>query len=347
MLDTTKTLCALKGVSGWEDEVRDYILKQAEPLCHELYTDALGNLMFFKKGRQAPDMTVMLCAHMDEVGLIVTDICDSGYLKFDFIGGVDRRVVIGKRITVGPNSVPGIISIKAIHLTSHDEENTIPETSDMYIDIGADSKDDALKQVSLGDCCVFDSSIYEYGDGFIKAKALDDRAGCAALLELMKTPLAYDCWFVFTSQEEIGTRGAAVAAHRINPDIALVLEGTTAADLPQVSDDVCRLGDGLVIPFMDRGAVYDRELYSLLTRLAGENGIKWQTKRKVAGGTDGSAIQKSRCGVKTAVIAVPLRSIHTPACTAKTAEIEALPVLAQLFLSALGELKHLGDFTVD
>ncbi len=339
MIETLKTLCMLSGVSGMEDEVRDYILERAMPYADEIHTDAMGNLMVFKKGIVHPQQRIMLCAHMDEVGLIVTRFEEDGYLRFQFIGGVDRRVVRGKRVYVGKERVPGVIGLKACHLVSREEEKNVPKVEELYIDIGAKTKEEAQKLVELGDRGVFEDSVVEFGDGYLKAKAIDDRCGCAVMLKLIEDELPCDTWFAFTVQEEVGARGAMGAAFRLKPDIALVLEGTTAADLPYVEEgkQICRLGKGPVLTYMDRGTIYDRELRALLIRLAEENGIVWQTKEQIAGGTDGRVIQRSRDGVQTAIIAVAVRNIHSPASVVHTGDAENALRLARLFLREMGK----------
>lgn len=339
MLDTMETLCCLDGVSGREDEVRDYILERVMPFADEIRTDAMGNLLVFKKGACVPKQRVMLAAHMDEVGLIITEITEDGYLRFDTAGGIDRRVLIGKRVFVGAVRTLGVIGSKAIHLTTAEQRKTLPKINDMYIDIGAKDRAEAEALVQLGDTAAFDDAVIRFGDGFIKAKAIDDRVGCASMLELIESQLPCDCWFAFTVQEEVGCRGAAAAARSIQPDISLILEGTTAADIQGVSgvDRVCRLGQGVVIPFMDRGTIYDRGLYNTLGRLADENKIPWQTKTRVAGGTDASAIQRSGAGVRVAAISVAVRNIHSPASVAKASECEDQMRLAKLFLKEIAK----------
>ena len=234
LIDTLKTLCALPGVSGGEDAVRDYLRELAAPHADSIRVDAIGNLIIEKKGRIPGSKKLMLAAHMDEVGLMIRAITDDGYLKFDTVGGIDRRVLIGKPVLVGPKKVPGVIGLKAYHLTSREEEKTVPKLKDFYIDIGAEDKETAEDLVYRGDLVVFDTDILEFGHGFLKAKAIDDRIGCAVMAELLQEPLPMDCTFVFTVQEEVGTRGAFGAAFSVTPDIALVLEGTTAADLPDM-----------------------------------------------------------------------------------------------------------------
>lgn len=337
MLDTLKTLCGLTGVSGWEDEVRDYILERALPHADEVITDPMGNLFVLKKGAVSPEKPVMVCAHMDEVGVIITGFGDDGYLRFDFVGGVDRRVVIGKRVYIGPDRIPGVIGLKAIHMVSPEERKSVPKVDALYIDIGAESTDEAKEKVQLGWRGVFDNRVECFGNGFIKAKALDDRAGCAAMLKLLEQDLPVDTWFVFTVQEEVGCRGAVTAANRLNPGWAIVLEGTTAADFPGVESgkEICRLGDGIVIPFMDNGTVYNRRVYDLVTSLAEKNGLAWQTKQRIAGGTDASAIQRSGEGVYVVTMSAPLRNIHSPASVGKVSDLEILPVLCRRLLEEL------------
>ena len=339
MLDTVKKLCALSGVSGWEDEVRDYILERALPFADETATDPMGNLYIFKKGAVSPEKPVMICAHMDEVGGIVTGFTDSGALRFEFVGGIDRRVILGKRVTVGPAAVPGVIGMRPVHLASSDERSAVPKLDELNVDIGADSVEEAEKLVSLGDRIVFDNTVYEFGCGFIKAKALDDRTGCAAMLKVLEEELPLDTWFVFTAQEEVGARGAAVAASRLQPGFAIVLEGTTAADMAGTAKgkEVCFLGKGVVIPFMDKGTVYDRETWTYVTKTAEKNGIPWQTKGMIAGGTDASSIQRRGVGAKVITMSAPLRNIHSPASIGMISDLELMPKICMCLLE---ELSH-------
>ena len=339
MLDMLKTLCALPGVSGNEDAVRDYIRREAAPYADELRIDAMGNLIVFKKGLARPKGIVLLAAHMDEVGVIVTEITEKGFLRFAFVGGIDRRVVLGKRVFIGKNAVPGVIGLKPIHLTEDGEEEKVPPLKALYIDIGAQSREEAESLVSLGDFGSFDPTIVEFGDGWLKAKAIDDRVGCAAMLTLLKQELPVDTWFAFTVQEELGTRGAFGAAFSVKPDYALVLEGTTAADLPSQKGGakVCIPGKGPVLPFMDGGAVYDRGLFEQLKALAEANGIPWQTKTYISGGTDASALQKTAGGARVAAISAAVRYIHSPSSVACVRDLPHIPALARLFLDSLRE----------
>lgn len=337
MFDLLKTMCALPGPSGAEDAVRGFIRTQAEPYADEIRTDPMGNLMIFRKGEKRLAKPVMLCAHMDEVGVIVKRITDDGILKFGFVGGVDPRVVIGRRVKFG--DVTGVVGIKAVHLTTASERKTMPKTRDLYIDIGTSGKKDALARVAPGDYGVFDSDIVEFGDGLLKAKAIDDRLGCAVLLTLLQTQPPIDTWFVFTVQEEVGLRGSATAAFALDPDFCLIVEGTTAADLAEAPahKQVCGLRKGPVLPFMDRGTIYDAELFDMLRDAANDRGIAWQTKHMVAGGTDAGRIHKMRAGVRTAGLAAPVRYIHSPVSVASKADMQGVLTLAKAFLEGLAQ----------
>lgn len=335
MLEILQKLCSLRGVSGWEDEVRDYISNFARPYAHEMFSDSIGNLFILKKGKASRSKSLMVCAHMDEVGLIIKSITDEGYLKFGFAGGVDRRVAIGKRVLIGEKRIPGLIGVKAVHLTTKDERKNIPKLDDLYVDIGCTSKAQASSLVTLGDYAVFDSDYLTFGNDYVKARAIDDRAGCSAMLSLLREELAFDTWFVFTVQEEVGLRGATVAAERLMPHSALILEGTTAADIPGMIGHrrVCSVEKGIVIGCMDRSTIYDKEYFNLLCRLANENNIPWQIKEYISGGTDAGIIHKTGAGVRTASISAPVRYIHSPACVTSAAALQSLYTLARLFIN--------------
>ena len=334
MIETLKTLCALSGVSSFEDEVRDHIQKRVEPYADSVRTDALGNLIVFKRGTRPTGNKLMLCAHMDEVGLIVKSVSEDGYLKFGCVGGIDRRVLLGKEVAVGDKRIPGVIGLKAIHLTTPEERKRVPKLTEFYIDIGAKNREEALAQVELGDICTFVSETLEFGGGMLKAKAIDDRVGCAVMVKLIEEDLPMDCTFVFTAQEEVGCRGAFGAAFSVTPEIALVLEGTTAADVPSLTEDrqVCWPGKGPVLSWMDGGSIYDRALFERLRALAEANGLTWQMKHYVAGGTDARAIQRTKAGVRVAGISAAVRYLHAPNSVCSISDAEQILALARLFL---------------
>ena len=332
-------LCRLSGVSGDEDRVREYIREKAAPYADSMRTDALGNLIVFKKGAKSTGNKLLIAAHMDEVGLIVTRITDDGFLKFDFVGGVDRRVAIGKPVVVGENNIPGIIGLKAIHLVKRDEMRKTPKTDALYIDIGAKNKEEALKLVQPGTYGCFVGDPEEFGDGLLKAKAIDDRVGCAIMLSLLKKDLPMDVTFAFTVQEEVGTRGAFGAAFSVTPEIGLVLETTTAANLPDVEShrQVCAPGKGPVISYMDGATIYDRPLFEKLRDLAEANDIPWQTKEYIAGGNDARTIQRTKSGVRVAAMSAAVRYLHAPTSVGSMADFENMERLVMLFLNDLAQ----------
>ena len=340
LLENLKALCALDGVSGDEDRVRDFIRRQAEPWAETVRTDALGNLIVHKRGRKPAGNKLLLCAHMDEVGLIVTRATEDGFLRFDFVGGVDRRVALGKPVVLGPEKIPGVIGMKAIHMLSAEERKKVPKTEALYLDIGAADKEEALSKVPLGTYGAFVGEPEELGDGLLKAKAIDDRVGCAILLELLKEDLPLDVTFAFTAQEEVGTRGAFGAAFSVTPEVALVLETTTAADLPGVEGArrVCAPGRGPVISYMDGGTIYDRSLFETLRRLAEERQIPWQVKEYIAGGNDARTIQRSKAGVRVAALSAAVRYLHAPASVGSLSDFEDMLKLTRAFLEHASQI---------
>ncbi len=324
-----KELCNVSSPSGFEDSVRDFIKKHA--VCDEIYTDTMGNLICHKKGN---GKKVMVAAHMDEVGFIVTEITDNGFLKFSTLGGMETSVLCSKKVLIGENKIPGIISAKAIHLQKRDEELVPLKLKDLCIDIGAKDKESAKKLTDIGDFAVFDGEYTEFGDNLVKSKALDDRVGCAIMLELMKEDYALDLYFTFTVQEEVGLRGAIVAANAIKPDIALVIEGTTCSDVygSKMHTQVTNLGGGAVMTAMDRAAISDESYFNYIEDIAHLNSIPLQIKRTTMGGTDAGSIQRSGKGVKTAVLAVPCRYIHSPVSVMNKNDFDSVYKLSKAVL---------------
>ncbi len=337
MLDRLREICMLDGTSGDESAVRGYIMNNIT--ADEVSVDNLGNLIVFKKGRKRPKNKIMLAAHMDEVGFMVTDITEDGFLRFGAVGGIDPRVVLGRGVRF-KNGALGVVGTKATHQQSAEERKKAPDFSDMYIDIGASDGEAAEKLVSRGDTACFDSDFFSFGDGFVKGKAIDDRAGCLIMMDMINSELEYDMWFAFTVQEEVGTRGAKAASFTVEPDIALVLETTTACDIAGVGGDkrVCQLGKGCVISYMDRSTIYDKELYRLAFETAEKLGVSAQTKTVVAGGNDSGAIHVSRSGVRTCAMSVPCRYLHSPSCVIKMSDLEATKALALAMAEVCAEL---------
>ena len=332
-----KRLCDAFGVSGSEGEIRDIIIPEIKEYCDDLTVDTMGNIIAFKKG-ESSDKKVMLSAHMDEVGFIISGITDKGYLEFKKVGGIDTRVIISKNVLVGKNKIPGVIGMKAIHLQSKGEREEVPKVKSLFIDIGAKDKEDAEKHVELGDYVSFATKYADFGDGKIKAKAIDDRVGCYILTKLIKEPVKYDTYFCFTVQEEVGLRGAKIAAYRIKPDIALVIESTTCADVYNVpsQSEVTNLGKGVAISIMDRSTIVNRNYVSFLQKIS--DGINVQYKKTTAGGNDAGAIHQTGTGVLTASLSVPCRYLHSPVGIASKDDILATEKLAKRFLERIDEV---------
>ena len=337
-----KTLCGLCGTSGREDAVRSYILRELEQLGlpeDAVRVDRLGNVLVHKKGASPAKRRVLFSAHMDEVALMVTDICEDGSLCFDAVGGVNAAAVIGRQVTVGESGIPGVIGCKPVHLLSADARKKPAEMSGLFCDIGTESKADSLRLVQPGDIIYFQENACDFGDGSFASKAIDDRFGCAVLLAMIRSELPYDTDFSFVVQEEVGLRGAGVAANQIQPEIAVVLEATTAADIPgsEGSDRVCLLGGGAVISLIDGRTVYDKALYDLAAEICAEQGIPQQTKTKIAGGNDAGAIQHAAQGVRVMGLSVPCRYLHAPVSVIRKTDAESCEKLAFALAAALQE----------
>lgn len=323
MKNLLKELCLADSISGDEIEIRNIIIEKIKDFC-EYRIDPLGNLICFRKGKKTSDKKLMICAHMDEVGFIVTAIRPDGTLLFDMVGGVDPSVTIGRQVKVGKNRIYGVVGSTAVHNLSREQREKLPEMKNMYIDIGAESKEDAEKYVNLGDCIYFESEFAELGENRIKSKAIDDRAGCAIMINLIREEPEYDTYFVFNVQEEIGLRGSRVSAFSLQPDFAIVLESTTASDIDGVcgAKKVCSLGGGSVVSFMDRSTVYDRQLYKLAFDIAKEENLPCQTKTMIAGGNDAGAIHITGKGIRTVAVSVPCRYLHSASCVIEESDFK-------------------------
>jgi len=342
MLELVKKLCDIYGPSGLEDEVREAIASEIRPYCEKLYTDRSGNLIALKKGKKSMEKPLLFTAHMDEVGFMIQHFSEEGYLYFDTVGSVSRRVIAGRRVLIGENRVLGIVASKAVHLQKEEERGVCLPVSEMYIDIGCSSREEAKKHVSIGDCAVFLPNFESFGEGHIKSKALDDRFGCAVLCGLIREDLEYDALFAFTVCEEEGCRGAAAAAYSLRPEVTVVIEATTAGDLPDVAeqDRACRLGEGAVLSIMDGGTLYDKGLFYEAEQLAKENGIKYQIKNTVAGGNDSKAFQTSALGSRVLAVSAPVRYIHSASSVAKTSDLEAVLALTRLIANSQPKFRN-------
>ena len=338
-LNILQTLCDEYGISGNESAVASRIIEMIEDYVDEYRVDNMGNVIAFKKGAKTPAKKIMIDAHMDEVGMIVTGFASDGRLCFTTVGGVDARVVLGRQVVVGENRIPGVIGTKAVHMQSEEERKTAAPVDKLYIDIGCNTKEEAMALVDPGDEVCFPAGFGTFGNGYLKGKAIDDRFGCAVMVDLIRSELPCDCWFSFSVQEEVGCRGAADSAYSIAPDYAIALESTTAADLAGVSEPktVCCLGKGAVVGFMDKGTIYPKELYRLCHEIGREQNIPVQGKTMVAGGNNAGVIHKTAGGIKTIAISAPCRYLHSPFCVVKESDLLAVRDLTRALLAKLAE----------
>lgn len=343
-----KELSEAFGVSGCEDEVRRLIIEAIKDHVDEYRVDSIGNLIALKKGTGESELKVMLAAHMDEVGLMITHIEKDGSLRFRPVGGIDDRILLSKVVLIGKDRLRGVIGVKPIHLLKKEERKQVVKVDQMAIDIGAKNQEEAEKAVKIGDYAIFATDfcpLTEDGLRTVKGKAFDDRAGCAVLIELLKERYPFDLYPVFTVQEEVGLRGARVAAYAIEPDVALALEGTICDDMPKKKDvsPTTELGAGPAITLMDRSFIADRGLVKLLVETAEEQGTPYQFKQPGVGGTDAGAIHLAKEGVPSATVSVPCRYIHSPACLLSLTDLEntvklmtkALPKVRDLTLKGV------------
>lgn len=322
MIHLIKTLCELNGTSGNEQAVAAHIGNLLNEKNMDFQTDALGNLYVHKPGRGSDKSPLMVCAHMDEVALIITHICSDGSLCFDTVGGIDEKILPGKSVIIGGKF--GVLGIKPVHLISSDQKGKALKISDMRIDIGAADEAEAMQFAAPGDIAYFTTVSCDLGEDLLLCKAADDRAGCAMLLKLLEREFDRDLDIVFTTQEEVGCRGAAAAAFNLAPKQCVVLECTTAADNAGLPDEkcVCSVGDGPVVGYMDRGTVYDRDMVNCALTTAEEKNIPVQIKKGIFGGNDSGSIHKSRGGVKTLAVSVPCRNLHGPSLVLSKTDIE-------------------------
>lgn len=338
-MEQLKALCELHGVSGREEAVRSYIIERIKDKA-EVKVDALGSIIAKVKGRKRAVKKVMADAHMDEVGFIVTYITSGGMLKFTAVGGISESVMLARRV-VFSNGIVGVISSKPVHMLSADEKSKLPDEEALYIDIGAKSFEEASKKVGLGDCAVFDEPYEQLGD-LVISKALDDRVGCWGLIDIINSYPEYDFYAVFSVMEEIG-HGARTAAFAVDPDYAVVLESTTAADIAGVPEDkkVCHVGKGATVSFMDRGTLYDKILFDKTLEVAESKSIPCQVKSYVSGGNNAAGIHQTGDGVKTITLSVPCRYIHSASCVASVSDVKAVRDLAEAMIMkmASGELE--------
>lgn len=320
LLERLTNACA---VSGDEGAVRKIVLQQIEDHADEIQIDAVGNILATKIGSGKNRPKVMLAAHMDEVGFMITNDAGDGLFRFDTVGGLDERQLVGKPVWVGADQVPGVIGAKPVHLTTSGERNRKIAIDSMRIDVGPRNG----SKVKVGDRATFATSFQRVGKS-IRAKAIDDRIGVATLIELlMNAPPNIDLLAAFTVQEEVGLRGAKVAAYAFDPDIAIALDSTPALDLPNWDGEEnshynTKLGAGPAIYTVDRATISDPRLVKHFQETAEQEGIPCQFRQPGGGGTDAGAIHRQRAGIPSISISVPGRYLHTAISIARISDWE-------------------------
>ncbi|TFG73371.1 MAG: M42 family peptidase [Anaerolineales bacterium] len=338
LINTLQQLSDIPGVSGDETQVRNAIKPLLVGHVDSMRVDALGNLITHKKGTGENPLRVMIAAHMDEVGLMVVGYNSDGTLQIETIGGIPARTLPGLHVRIGKDLLPGVIGVKAIHRAAHSDRNKAPELSALAVDLGATSTDEAKRIAPLGTSITFATKFHDLGET-LYGKAFDDRAGCAILLKLLQgLPFPFDVYGVFTVQEEIELRGATVAAYSVEPDIALVLEGTLADEYPREDTDTStttQLGSGPAITVKDRSYITPPRLLRHFLKTAEALAQPYQLKQPGIGGTDAGSIHKSRGGVPTIAIAVPCRYIHSPVSLTRKSDVMATKNLADAALRTL------------
>ena len=352
-LSLLEELSCTFGPSGCEEAVADTIRAHIVLYCDEILPDSMGGVLARIRGTGAAGtgpMTprrLMLSCHMDEVGFMVRSITEEGLLKIASMCGSDTRVLAGRRVLVGDaaSQVRGVFGVKPLHLVKNEDRGNALDIDELYVDIGAESRQAAEEVVHVGDFGTFESDFVSFGkdSGYIKGKALDDRLGCAVLCSVMRQVYeresrpSCDLYFAFTCREELGISGARTAAYRIDPDYAIVLEATAAGDISGTREyrQVAHLGMGGAVSLMDRSTIYDRPFTDWILQVAGEENIPCQIKQYVSGGNDAAHIHKSRTGVRCAAISAPARYIHTASNVVAKRDIESIEQLVMAVVDRL------------
>lgn len=315
MKNVIQQLTEAFGPSGFETEVTELISSMIAEHVDELKTDVLGNLIAVKKGSQ-DGKTIMFAAHTDEIGVVVTHIDDKGFLRFGNVGGVGVSTLVGNRVRFAGGTIGVIYQEKGSW-----KDLTLDK---LYIDIGAESKEEALEKVKLGEFGIFHREFTDLGHRLI-AKSMDDRVGCAVLIEALKRieKPKNTLYFVFTSQEEVGLRGAKTAAYGIEPDLGIALDVTLTGDMPEARRMEVSLGKGAAIKVKDSSIIAHPKVKDLLVELAEDKKIPYQMEVLDAGGTDAGAIHLTKAGVPSGAISIPTRYVHSPSEMVDIRDVEA------------------------
>jgi putative aminopeptidase FrvX len=306
MRELIKKLTETYGPSGREEQIRDMIREEIVGLADEVRVDAMGNLIALKRG-SGDGLRVMLAAHMDEIGIIVTHVDEKGFLRFAHVGGINPLTLLGKQVVFAD----GTVGVFGLEKREPEEEKKVPDLDKLYLDVGA--KDRESVPVKVGDIACFQRPFIAQGDRLI-AKSFDDRIGCAVLIQVMRDLKAspHDVYFVFSVQEEVGLRGAITSTYGIQPDLGISVDVTATGDTPEAHPLAVSLGEGPAVKVKDGGMLAHPAVKNLLIETAEELGIRYQLEVLDRGTTDAMAIQVSREGVPAGCLSIPCRYIHTP-----------------------------------
>ncbi|MHA1866355.1 MAG: M42 family metallopeptidase [Candidatus Heimdallarchaeaceae archaeon] len=324
-------LSNLIGCPGYEEEVAEFILSQLNDYVDRAWIDPLGNVLAIKKGTVENGMKILLDAHMDEVGFMISHIEEKGFLRIAPLGGIDKRVMFGTLLqfqTDNNEKIIGIVGSHPPHITKSEERESVPEISEMFVDIGCQSREEVLaKGLHVGSVGTFYTKFEQLDDETVIGKAFDDRTACNVLLQVLKAlkdvEHSHTILAVFAVQEEVGGRGATVGAFELQPTIALALENTIASDVVGVPPNkvVTSIGNGPAVTAADRSLITPKKVLNRINQAAEKDNIKTQYKMPIFGGSDGGRIAITRSGVPTGVVSVPCRYIHGPVAILKIKDI--------------------------
>lgn len=327
-------LTSLSGPSGFEGDVRSFIKAEVKPYVDEIFVDRMGNIIVHKKGS---GKRVIIDAHMDEVGFIITGYNEDGTLRFSPLGGINAKIIPSKTVLIGPDKIAGVIGAKPIHLQSAEEREKGLTYNDCCIDIGANTRMQSEDIIELGEYVVFDTQYDEFGQGLVKGKAFDDRVGCLVLMEALKESYDVDLYGTFTVQEEVGDRGAYISSLNIKGDIGIALEGTICADMSNVEKHLraTEVGKGPAISIMDLTSIFDTDIADNIMEVGDNLNIPYQRRRAIAGGNDAATFHGTGDGAKIATISVPCRYIHSSISVASKEDVKNTIKLLVEYLKTL------------
>lgn len=338
MVELLKKLSKTNGVSGNETAVRNLLIGEIKKYADSIEIDTMGNLIVLKKGKSS-SKTFAVTANMDEAGFIVSDVTEKGYLKFKAVGTVDPRKIISKKVVIGNNKVKGVIGMKAIHLQSKDERENVVSVSKLFIDIGAKNKAEAEKYIRLGDYVTFDTDFAVIGNN-VKGKALDRSGACSTVLNAMKEEYPFDTYFCFLAQHEVGSRGAKIVSHRLNPDAVITVASCDTADMYGCEKNIggAAVGKGVVVSYSDRLFIADKTLTDNMIKAAQMEKINLQLNAVKEFSSDAGAMQTGESGTRCLSVSVPCRYSHSPVSIISVSDVKSTEEYVELFLNKVGEM---------